>query len=35
MPTSGPFDVIRQFEFDGTSYKMADLTVLEEEGLYE
>ncbi|MFC3957337.1 aconitate hydratase AcnA [Halovivax cerinus] len=26
-------DAIRTFEHDGTSYKMADLTVLEEEGL--
>ncbi|RDZ55767.1 aconitate hydratase AcnA [Haloferax sp. Atlit-10N] len=35
MDESSPFDAIREFEFDGTSYKMADLTVLEEEGLCE
>ncbi|WP_435094267.1 aconitate hydratase AcnA [Halorubrum sp. N11] len=28
-----PFGAIREFEVDGTTYKMADLTVLEEEGL--
>ncbi|SHL11773.1 aconitate hydratase [Haladaptatus paucihalophilus] len=28
-----PFDAVREFEVDGTSYKMADLTVLEDEGL--
>ncbi|SFG95943.1 aconitate hydratase [Halopelagius inordinatus] len=35
MNEESPFDAIREFEFDGTSYKMADLTVLEEEGLCE
>ncbi|USZ70108.1 aconitate hydratase AcnA (plasmid) [Halorussus salilacus] len=35
MNEPSPFDAIREFEFDGTSYKMADLTVLEEEGLCE
>ena len=30
-----PFNAIREFEADGTTYKMADLTVLEEEGLCE
>ncbi|MFC6723025.1 aconitate hydratase AcnA [Halobium palmae] len=35
MPKPNPFDAIREFEFDGTSYKMADLTVLEAEGLCE
>ncbi|WP_336133590.1 aconitate hydratase AcnA [Natronomonas amylolytica] len=28
-----PFNAIREFEVDGTTYKMADLTVLEEQGL--
>jgi aconitate hydratase len=28
-----PFNAIREFEADGTAYKMADLTVLEEQGL--
>ncbi|WP_436928134.1 aconitate hydratase AcnA [Halosimplex amylolyticum] len=35
MNEPSPFDAIREFEFDGTSYKMADLTVLEDEGLCE
>jgi aconitate hydratase len=35
MDELSPFDAIREFEFDGTSYKMADLTVLEDEGLCE
>ena len=35
MNEESPFDAIREFEFDGTSYKMADLTVLEEESLCE
>ncbi|QLC35437.1 aconitate hydratase (plasmid) [Halarchaeum sp. CBA1220] len=30
-----PFNAIREFEADGTTYKMADLTVLEEQGLCE
>ncbi|MEF8773899.1 MAG: aconitase family protein, partial [Halobacteriales archaeon] len=33
MPESDPFGAIRTFERDGETYKMADLTVLEEEGL--
>ena len=28
MDKSDPFDAIREFEFEGASYKMADLTVL-------
>ncbi|AGB34107.1 MULTISPECIES: aconitate hydratase AcnA [Natrinema] len=28
-----PFEAIREFEADGTTYKIADLTVLEEQGL--
>ncbi|MBX0296601.1 aconitate hydratase AcnA [Haloarcula nitratireducens] len=35
MADSNPFDAIREFEFDGTSYRMADLTALEEAGLCE
>jgi len=35
MNEPSPFDAIREFEFDGTSYQMANLTVLEEEGLCE
>ena len=35
MPDPDPFDAIRQFEFDGSSYRMADLTALEEAGLCE
>ncbi|MDS0296816.1 aconitate hydratase AcnA [Halogeometricum luteum] len=30
-----PFDAIREFEFDGDAYRMADLTALEEAGLCE
>jgi aconitate hydratase len=30
---TGPFDAVRELEVEGTSYKIADLTVLEEEGL--
>jgi len=30
MNEPSPFDAIREFEFDGTSYQMANLTVLEE-----
>ncbi|MGA9403349.1 aconitase family protein, partial [Haladaptatus sp.] len=33
MSRKAPFDAVREFEVDGTSYKMADLTVLEDEGL--
>ncbi|MFC4246587.1 aconitate hydratase AcnA [Natribaculum luteum] len=33
MVESDPFDAIREIEVDGTSYSMADLTVLEEQGL--
>jgi len=35
MSRADPFDAIRRFEHDGTSHKMADLTVLENEGLCE
>ncbi|MFO7928032.1 aconitase family protein, partial [Natronomonas sp.] len=35
MDKLDPFDAIREVELDGASYKMADLTVLEEEGLCE
>ena len=35
MPDPDPFDAIRQFEFDGSSHRMADLTALEEAGLCE
>ncbi|MFB6155101.1 MAG: aconitate hydratase [Haloferacaceae archaeon] len=35
MTGSDPFGAIREFEVDGTSYKMADLTALEAEGLCE
>jgi aconitate hydratase len=35
MSDSDPFGAIREFEHGGTEYKMADLTVLEEEGLCE
>ncbi len=35
MPDENPFDAIREFEVDGTTYKMADLTALEEAGLCE
>jgi len=34
MNEPSPFDAIREFEFDGI-YQMANLTVLEEEGLCE
>lgn len=33
MPEQDPFGAIRTFEHDGETYKMADLTALEEEGL--
>ncbi|WP_435349206.1 aconitate hydratase [Haloarchaeobius sp. HRN-SO-5] len=35
MATSNPFGAIREFEHAGETYKMADLTALEEEGLCE
>jgi len=35
MTTPDPFDAIRNFEHGGTSYKMADLTALEDAGLCE
>ncbi|MEF8786676.1 MAG: aconitate hydratase AcnA [Haloarculaceae archaeon] len=35
MGESDPFGAVRELEHDGTTYKMADLTVLEEEGLCE
>ncbi|MGM0606476.1 MAG: aconitate hydratase AcnA, partial [Halobacteriota archaeon] len=33
MTQTDPFGAIREFEYDGTTYRMADLTVLEEQGL--
>ncbi|WP_336359265.1 aconitate hydratase AcnA [Haladaptatus sp. ZSTT2] len=33
MDGPNPFGAIREFEHDGTTYKMADLTVLEDEGI--
>ncbi|MFP4530862.1 MAG: aconitate hydratase AcnA, partial [Halodesulfurarchaeum sp.] len=35
MQATGPFGALREFEHDGESYRIADLTVLEEEGLCE
>ncbi|RLM76737.1 aconitate hydratase AcnA [Halorubrum sp. Atlit-8R] len=35
MAETDPFDAIREFEFDGDAYRMADLTALEEAGLCE
>ncbi|MDS0301236.1 aconitate hydratase AcnA [Halogeometricum sp. S1BR25-6] len=35
MAETDPFDAIREFEFDGDTYQMADLTTLEEAGLCE
>ncbi|MDS0478202.1 aconitate hydratase AcnA [Natrinema sp. 1APR25-10V2] len=35
MSNPNPFDAVRQFEFGGSSYRMADLTALEEAGLCE
>ena len=35
MVERDPFDAIREFESDGTTYRMADLTALEEQGLCE
>ncbi|WP_430639223.1 aconitate hydratase [Haloferax volcanii] len=35
MSDTETLDAIREFEHDGTTYKMADLTVLEEQGLCE
>jgi aconitate hydratase len=33
--TPDPFDAVREFEHDGETYRMADLTALEEAGLCE
>ncbi|MEF8772646.1 aconitate hydratase AcnA [Halodesulfurarchaeum sp.] len=33
MQDTGPFGALREFEHDGESYRIADLTVLEDEGL--
>ncbi|MGM0590678.1 MAG: aconitate hydratase AcnA [Halobacteriota archaeon] len=33
MTGPNPFGAIREFDFDGTTYRMADLTALEDEGL--
>ncbi|QIB75709.1 aconitate hydratase [Halogeometricum borinquense] len=33
MADTDPFGAVRELELDGRSYKMADLTVLEDEGL--
>jgi aconitate hydratase len=33
MQPTGPFGALREFEHDGESYRIADLTVLEDEGL--
>ena len=35
MESDDPRDAIREFEYDGSSFKMADLTVLEQQGLCE
>ncbi|MFB6172114.1 MAG: aconitate hydratase [Haloarculaceae archaeon] len=35
MTDADPFGAIREFEHEGTTYRMADLTVLEEAGLCE
>ncbi|MFB6129458.1 MAG: aconitase family protein, partial [Salinigranum sp.] len=35
MTSADPFGAIREFDFDGTTYRMADLTALEEAGLCE
>lgn len=35
MDNSNPFGAIREFEHGGETYKMADLTALEDEGLCE
>nr|WP_233340685.1 aconitate hydratase AcnA [Haloprofundus sp. MHR1] len=35
MVETDPFDAIREFEFDGDAYQMADLIALEEAGLCE
>jgi aconitate hydratase len=35
MVESDSLDAVREFEFDGDSYQMADLTVLEERGICE
>jgi aconitate hydratase len=33
MQDTGPFGALREFEHDGEAYRIADLTVLEDEGL--
>jgi aconitate hydratase len=35
MSDTDPFDAIRELEVDGTAYRMADLTALEDAGLTE
>ncbi len=35
MDESDTIDAVREFEFEGDSYRMADLTVLEERGICE
>ena len=35
MAETDPFGAIREFEFEGSTYRMADLTALEEQGLCE
>jgi aconitate hydratase len=35
MSNPDPLDAIREFEFDGSTYRMADLTALEERGICE
>jgi aconitate hydratase len=33
MTETLPFDAVRELDVDGTTYKMADLRALEEQGL--
>nr|WP_276410947.1 hypothetical protein [Halomicroarcula sp. XH51] len=33
MTDTLPFDAVRELDVDGTTYKMADLRALEEQGL--
>ncbi|AKH96757.1 aconitate hydratase AcnA [Halanaeroarchaeum sulfurireducens] len=35
MPDQNPFGAIRDIDIDGSTYKMADLSVLEDEGIIE
>jgi hypothetical protein len=35
MATANPFEAIREFEHDGETYEMADLTALEESDTFE